>query len=150
MGPYIHQYLYLYLKDDFVFMANDAPRPILITIIAIIQFLIGLAAVFAGIVLLAGILTVSDIPEMAQMGAIGGAGMLIVGLIYLVIAGGFWNGWKIMWYIGVIVHTISILLSIYTVATGAGIMSYAISIIISLVILLYLFTRGVREFFGVA
>ena len=131
-------------------MANDAPRPILISIVAILQFLAGLLFVFAGIVMLGGMITVADTPELAQLGALGGAGMLILGLVYLVIAGGFWNGWKIMWYIGVIVHTLSIIIYVYYVATGAGIMTYAVSIIISLLILLYLFTRGVREFFGVA
>ena len=131
-------------------MANDAPRPILISIVAILQFLAGLLFVFAGIVMLGGMITIADAPELAQLGALGGAGMLILGLVYLVIAGGFWNGWKIMWYIGVIVHTLSIIIYVYYVATGAGIMTYAVSIIISLLILLYLFTRGVREFFGVA
>jgi len=130
-------------------MASNAPRPILITILAILEFLGGLLFLIAGIVIVAGVITTADVPELAELGSIGGIGFIIVGLIALIIAGGFWNGWSIMWYLGVIFNAISAAFIVYTMFTGGGIVAGIIPLIIELVILFYLFRPGVKEFFGI-
>ena len=131
-----------------MFMARDAPRPILITIIAILEFLIGLFLLIGGILLIAGVVSAGDIdPELADLGNVASIAMIVIGLINLVIAGGFWNGWSIMWYIGLIVNGIGLIVAIYgLITTGIG---SAIPLVIYAVILFYLFRPGVKDFFGI-
>ncbi len=132
-----------------MFMARDAPRPILITIIAILEFLAGIAALLFGILLLVGVIASGDLPpEAADLGNVGSVALIIIGLIYLVIAGGFWNGWSIMWYIGVIVNGIGTAFIIYSMVT-VDVVSGIIPLVIELVILFYLFRPGVKAFFGI-
>ncbi len=129
-------------------MARDVSRPILITIIAILEFLIGLFLLIGGILLIAGVVSAGDIdPELADLGNVASIAMIVIGLINLVIAGGFWNGWSIMWYIGLIVNGIGLIAAIYgLITTGIG---SAIPLVIYAVILFYLFRPGVKDFFGI-
>ncbi|MBE6523239.1 MAG: hypothetical protein E7Z62_09000 [Thermoplasmata archaeon] len=129
-------------------MARDVSRPILITIIAILEFLLGLLLLVGGILLIAGVVSAGDIdPEFADLGNAASIAMIVVGLINIVIAGGFWNGWSIMWYIGLIVNGIGLIVAIYgLITTGIG---SAIPLVIYAVILFYLFRPGVKEFFGI-
>jgi hypothetical protein len=125
----------------------------LIAILAILEFIVGLVLVLGGALLLTGVLSVSELePELQNLGSAGGVALIVVGIIYLIIAGGFWNGWKIMWYIGLIVTVISIILEIAGLITGgfSGItIGVIVPLIIDLLILFYLSRPGVREFFGV-
>jgi uncharacterized membrane protein (DUF2068 family) len=120
----------------------------LITIIAILEFLLGLLLLVGGILLIAGVVSAGDIdPEFADLGNAASIAMIVVGLINIVIAGGFWNGWSIMWYIGLIVNGIGLIVAIYgLITTGIG---SAIPLVIYAVILFYLFRPGVKEFFGI-
>jgi len=129
-------------------MARDVSRPILITIIAILEFLLGLLLLVGGILLIAGVVSAGDIdPEFADLGNAASIAMIVVGLINLIIAGGFWNGWSIMWYIGLIVNGIGLIVAIYgLITTGIG---SAIPLVIYAVILFYLFRPGVKDFFGI-
>ena len=129
-------------------MARDVSRPILITIIAILEFLLGLLLLVGGILLIAGVVSAGDIdPEFADLGNAASIAMIVVGLINIVIAGGFWNGWSVMWYIGLIVNGIGLIVAIYgLITTGIG---SAIPLVIYAVILFYLFRPGVKDFFGI-
>lgn len=129
-------------------MARDAPRPILITIIAILEFVIGLLILVGGVLLIAGVISAGDIdPEFADLGNAASIAMIVIGLLNIIIAGGFWNGWSIMWYIGVIVNGIGLIVAIYgLITTGIG---SAIPLVIYAVILFYLFRPGVKDFFGI-
>ena len=126
----------------------DASRPILITIVAILEFLAGLLLVIGGILLFAGVISSGDLdPELADLGNAGAIVMIIFGIINIIIAGGFWNGWTIMWYIGLIVNAIGAAFAIYgIITTGIG---SVIPLIIYAVIIFYLFRPKVKEFFGV-
>jgi lysylphosphatidylglycerol synthetase-like protein (DUF2156 family) len=129
-------------------MESDKKRPILITIIAVLTFLGGLLALIAGIVLAAGIVSTSDLdPDIANLGTALWAALIVLGLIYIILAGGFWNGWKVMWYLGVIFSGIGLIFGIasFFFGTFVGI----IPIIIDILILYYLFRPGVKEFFGI-
>ena len=127
----------------------DASRPILITIVAILEFLAGLLLVLGGILLFAGVISSGDLdPELADLGNAGAIVMIIFGIVNLIIAGGFWNGWAIMWYIGLIVNAIGAAFAIYTIVTTGEIGS-VIPLIIYAVIIFYLFRPKVKEFFGI-
>lgn len=135
-------------------MANNAPRPIIISIIAILEFIGGIFLVLAGIASIVGFSFISELPpEIASFGmTMLGGGALIAGIICLIIAGGFWNGWSIMWYIGVIVSVIEIILliaSIFTGGMGDLVFAVIIPVVVNLIILFYLFRPGVKEFFGI-
>ncbi len=129
-------------------MARDAPRPILITIIAILEFVIGLLILVGGVLLIAGVISAGDVdPEFADLGNAASIAMIVIGLLNIIIAGGFWNGWSIMWYIGLIVNGIGLIVAIYgLITTGIG---SAIPLVIYAVILFYLFRPGVKDFFGI-
>jgi hypothetical protein len=129
-------------------MARDAPRPILITIIAILEFVIGLLILVGGVLLIAGVISAGDVdPEFADLGNAASIVMIVIGLLNIIIAGGFWNGWSIMWYIGLIVNGIGLIVAIYgLITTGIG---SAIPLVIYAVILFYLFRPGVKDFFGI-
>lgn len=129
-------------------MARDVSRPILITIIAILEFLIGLLILVGGVLLIAGVISAGDVdPEFADLGNAASIAMIVIGLLNIIIAGGFWNGWSIMWYIGLIVNGIGLIVAIYgLITTGIG---SAIPLVIYAVILFYLFRPGVKDFFGI-
>ena len=131
-------------------MANGKPRPILISIIANLELIAGILAVLAGIALMVGLVATGD-ADLGALGAYGGVVLIIAGIIALIIAGGFWNGWKIMWYLGMIFSILYIIFAIYGMITAgfAGIgLSAIIPIIINLIIIFYLTRTKVKEFFG--
>ncbi|MBR4684995.1 hypothetical protein PED39_04985 [Methanomassiliicoccales archaeon LGM-RCC1] len=129
-------------------MSSDKNRPVVISIVAILNFLIGLFFLAGGIVMALGIIDISaHVPEMAEYAALGGGIVILIGIIYLVIAGGMWNGWKIMWYIGVIVNGLSLIMGIATIFVGSFV--GIIPLVIDAIILYYLFRPGVKEFFGI-
>ena len=76
-----------------------------------------------------------------------GGAVLIVGIITLVIAGGFWNGWRIMWYLGVIFTALNIIMCVVSLFMGG--FNMIIMLIIALIIMYYLFRPNVKEFFGI-
>ena len=115
----------------------------LITIIAILYFVAGLLAVLGGILLMVGGAAVGQL----VLGGMTGGVSLVVGLIYLVIAGGFWNGWKAIWYLAVIFGFIVIILCVVGLLTTGGVS--LIGLIIQALLLYYMFKPNVKEFFGI-
>ena len=131
-------------------MAEEKDRPLFVTIVAILYFIGALILIIGGILIALGTIAASAVsaePIMGLTGAAMGAVCVVMGIIYLIIAGGLWNGWKIMWSLGVIFSALSALLGIVTIlASGfAGI----VGILINLLILFYLFRSNVKEFFGI-
>ena len=130
-------------------MARDASRPIFISILAILYFLGGLLFFFIGIVDIAGFVDIAkEFPEYADLaGAIGIVG-IVFGVISLIIAGGFWNGWTIMWYLGIIYNGIGLILSILGFIATIGIGTF-IPLAVYALLLFYMFRPGVKDFFGI-
>lgn len=129
-------------------MAKEASRPILISLIAILYFLSGLLLLAVGVMLAIGaaVIDLSDL-DLGLTGMVGGAIFAVIGLIVLVIAGGLWNGWRIMWYLGMIFSVVVILASIIALLTTGG---FSIgTLVINLIIVFYLTRDGVKEFFGI-
>ncbi len=129
-------------------MAKEASRPILISLIAILYFLSGLLLLAAGVMIAIGaaVIDLSDL-DLGLTGMVGGAIFAVIGIIALIIAGGLWNGWRIMWYLGMIFSVVAILASIVALLTTGG---FSIgTLVINLIIVFYLTRDGVKEFFGI-
>lgn len=122
---------------------NDNPRPLLVTLIAVIYLLMALVFLAAAALSLGGIEFEIDMSE--ELLSLFGGSSLILGLFLLVISIGFFRGWSIFWYLGVIVTVISLLLSAATILSGS--MGSIIPTLVLLIVLLYLFKRNVKDFF---
>lgn len=122
---------------------NDNPRPLLVTLIAVVYLLVALVFLAAAALSLGGIELEMDMSE--ELLSLFGGSSLILGLFLLVISIGFFRGWSIFWYLGVIVTVISLLLSAATILSGS--MGSIIPTLVLLIILLYLFKRNVKDFF---
>lgn len=122
---------------------NDNPRPLLVTLIAVIYLLMALVFLAAAALSLGGIELEIDMSE--ELLSLFGGSSLILGLFLLVISIGFFRGWSIFWYLGVIATVISLLLSAATILSGS--MGSIIPTLVLLIVLLYLFKRNVKDFF---
>ena len=122
---------------------NDNPRPLLVTLIAVIYLLMALVFLAAAALSLGGIELEIDMSK--ELLSLFGGSSLILGLFLLVISIGFFRGWSIFWYLGVIVTVISLLLSAATILSGS--MGSIIPTLVLLIVLLYLFKRNVKDFF---
>ena len=148
------------------------PRPIGVTIIAIlniiggiIMLLIGLGLAAAGAILpfvpqsefqqqqqnlTAGDIDLSQVPPSLVGGgvlAIGGI-LIAIGILSFVFAYGLLKGRRWAWILTVILSIISIVLAAITIAAGS--IPSIISIIISGIILYYLYRPHVKAYFGKA
>lgn len=110
-------------------------RPTGVTILAILEFLGGISALFGG----AGIFVLGTLLEPIIM--IIGVILLIMGIINFIIGWGLWTlkGWA--WLLALIFGIINIILGIYPTINW-------ISIIINLIIVLYLWQPDVKAAFG--
>lgn len=122
---------------------NDNPRPLLVTLIAVVYLLVALVFLAAAALSLGGIELEMDMSE--ELLSLFGGSSLILGLFMLVVSIGFFRGWSIFWYLGVIVTFISLLLSAATVLSGS--MGSIIPTLVLLIVLLYIFKRNVKDFF---
>jgi uncharacterized membrane protein (DUF2068 family) len=73
---------------------------------------------------------------------------LLQGVLALAFAYGAWtlNPWA--WTLGIVAFGISLALSVLNIVSGGDISSQAVSIVIGIVILYYLFTPAVKQAFG--
>ncbi len=132
---------------------NPYDRPLIVTIIGVLYALGAIVLIIAGAALIVGGDALIDelIKQDASLDALQGLGLglgaayLILGLFYGVISYGFFKGWSIMWYLGVIFTVIGALFSIATIVLGGFAM--IITLIVELIILLYLFKPNVKLFF---
>lgn len=124
-----------------------ADRPLLVTIIATLNLLIALLLILAGAALLAGVSF-----EMVDLDAdlkwlldMGGYAVIVAGLITLIISVGFFRGWSLWWYLGVIFGILAVIIDIVTIVFGGY--PLLIVLIIHVIILWYLFKDNVKAFF---
>ena len=103
---------------------GNNPRPLLITLIAILNIILGLGAILVGGLTFTGMTVLGGL----QVGAMTGGVSVIIGLIYILIGIGFLSGWSIMWYLGVIFEVLGIILNVLTLFVGN--LSAIISILI--------------------
>jgi hypothetical protein len=144
-------------------------RPTGVTIIAVLNIIGGIFGVIGGLGLIAVGAILPGLPssvleEMEQSAGAGlgmqglapeliggfilamGAVVLAIGIASFIVAYGLWKGLGWAWMVTVVLSIISIVLNAVSIATGnfPGI----VSIIISGVILYYMFRPHVKEYFG--
>jgi hypothetical protein len=124
-------------------------RPTGITVLAILAAIGGVFALLGGLALigLGGLASASGVGGFA---VIIGLLLLVLGVLQLVLAYGFWGLKPWAWTLGVGLQVASVVLSLlqFLNNTGGGITSLIISIVISGVILYYLFQPHVKAAFG--
>ncbi len=122
-------------------------RPIGVTILAILSILAGILFLIVGPLALLASAVVGLTPEELQMLQAIGAFTLVLGVIYLVSAVGLLRLTVWGWWLAIVVNFISIISSIVQgVIDPAAFLGLAIGLVLSLIILGYLFV--VRGEFG--
>lgn len=132
---------------------NPYDRPLIVTIIGVLYALGAIVLIIAGVAFMVGGEAMIDelIKQDASLDVLKGLGLglgatyLILGIFYGVISYGFFKGWSIMWYLGVIFTIIGALFSIAAIVLGGFAM--IITLVVELIILLYLFKPNVKLFF---
>lgn len=114
-----------------------APRPLGVTIVGILYFLLGLWWLFTAFV--AGFSEADSLP------------WIVLGIVYVVLALGMFGGWNWVWYLGVLLALISIGAALWgwyeADFTMDALWAAIVAMIIPLIILWYLFRRNVKAFF---
>jgi len=117
-----------------------AERPIGITIISMLGFLGAALLIIAGIGLLAlGSFMAELLGPLSALGSIAGAVVLVIGIVQGVLSYGLWKLKKWALYIEMIFLVLGILSSLMTIM--ASMITSVIQIIISALILYYLYTK---------
>jgi hypothetical protein len=143
----------------------ERPRPIGITIVGFLYFIIGILELFVGIgmILLAGLSKgdiLNNVGQNAQdwlkndttiVLAIGLV-ILIVAIVDLALGYGCFKGWGWVWTSGMVFAFISLVLSLFSAWSRGFTLSDTVSglvgAIIPIIIILYLNTKKVRVWFG--
>jgi hypothetical protein len=125
-----------------------AKRPILITILAILVVLAGLAAISTSL----QVFLASDGGEWAPLSLFG----ILLGLIYFLLGWGVLKGWGWVWWAIVTVSVLQILNVLYNTFTGDEITDWTTTIIdilvaitIPIIILLYMNSSKVKNWFKI-
>jgi hypothetical protein len=125
------------------------PRPLGVSILAVLQVVGGLGDVFIGILLL--FLGLPGGGLAADASLLLGILALSLGILSFILAFGLWTGKGWAWTLGVIGATIGLILGVLGILV-IGIqplsLTYLIPIVLYALILAYLNTNGVRAFFG--
>jgi len=109
----------------------DSERPILITAIGIITFIIGAISIATG----AWECIRSDSFAV-------GIADVVLGVVALIVAYGFFQGWSWIWYLGLVMYVLIAMLFLITII-GIPVT------IVCIVILFYMGRPNVKRFFGI-
>ena len=128
-----------------------ATRPLGITILAVLSAIGGVLSILAGIALvgLGGFAAASTgAAALFGLGAVFGLIALVTGIANLAFAYGAWTLKPWAWPLGVALSVVSIVLSVLTIVGGGDITGQILPIVISAIILYYLFQANVKALFG--
>ena len=112
-------------------METSKHRPLGVTIIAILNLIVGIIGIAVGIPLL-----------IVGVGIV----LIVIGIASIVMAYGLWKGKGWAWIITLILSGIGILFSVGSIAARQP--GAIVNLIISAVIIYYLYRPSVKEFFG--
>lgn len=132
-------------------MQPKQSRPTGVTILAILSILSGLALLFAGGVALAASATfASQLGIASGIAAAIGAVLLVLGIIYLAVAGGFLSGKGWSWTLALVAYIVGIILTLVQIALApsANLAGNIVGLIFAIVIIYYLTRPNVKAFFG--
>jgi hypothetical protein len=128
-------------------------RPTGVTILAILAFIRGvLLILFGGLgALLGGVFAGFLSPALGGLTVVWGLILLVLGAAFVYIGWGFWRLVPAVWRFGIFVAAADILVSILIALIGGGGINSGtiIGIVISLAIIYYLLTPGVKAAFGI-
>jgi hypothetical protein len=125
-------------------MAAREKRPLLISVFAILIFGVGILCLMAGTMFAMGKLD----DYLGELGMTKEAAALLligIGTAEVAMAGGFWDGWKLAWYIGVVV-LIALIVTDIIAATQTSTL-FLVTVPLEVLILLYLFKPDVKAYF---
>lgn len=148
-------------------MDEDIRRPLLITIMGVLYVLVAFLLILGGISMFA--VSSANLSDLISGEALNqmleilsklnmswnnfantvGIMFTVFGAIYLIAAIGFFRGWKLMWYLGVIVNILALIVNVYSL-TQVFTSTAVVSLIITALLLLYLTSGGVRRYFRVS
>ncbi|OPX62144.1 MAG: hypothetical protein A4E29_00665 [Methanomassiliicoccales archaeon PtaB.Bin134] len=117
-------------------------RPLGVTIIGVLLLLAGLVAILSG-VLIGSLGDLSDIELAVELVA------LVIGLIYIIAAFGFFKGWSWVWLVTMVILVLGIIIDIASWAIHGmdDIVGLLVDLIIPVIILLYMNSQNVKAFF---
>ncbi|MHC1708903.1 MAG: hypothetical protein AB9819_00635 [Methanomassiliicoccales archaeon] len=119
-------------------------RPLGVTIIGVLLFLFGLFMILGGI-------TIGALADLEGLDLAIEMVALVMGVIYILAAFGFFKGWGFVWLLTMIVVIIGIIWNILSWVLGGlemnEIGSLAIGLIIPIIIVLYMNSSNVKAFF---
>jgi lysylphosphatidylglycerol synthetase-like protein (DUF2156 family) len=117
-------------------------RPLGVTIIGVLLLLAGLVAILSG-VLIGSLGDLSDIELAVELVA------LVIGLIYIIAAFGFFKGWSWVWLVTMVILVLGIIIDIasWVIHGMDDIVGLLIDLIIPVIILLYMNSQNVKAFF---
>ena len=126
-------------------------RPMGITILAVLSAIGGVLGILGGIALVGlGGLAAASTGTAAYfgLGAVWGVILLATAIASLAFAYGAWTLQPWAWPLGVALQVISLVLAALTVVSGGDIGSQIIGVVISAIILYYLFQPNIKAAFG--
>lgn len=130
--------------SEFIVMNNQVrrDRPLGVTIIGVLLLLAGLVAILSG-VLIGSLADLSDIELAVELVA------LVIGLIYIIAAFGFFKGWSWVWLVTMVILVLGIIIDIasWVIQGMDDIVGLLIDLIIPVIILLYMNSQNVKAFF---
>lgn len=131
--------------------APAAARPMGITILAVLSAIGGVLGLLGSLAIIGiGGLAAASTGSAAffGLGAIWGLLILALAIASLVFAYGAWTLKPWAWSLGVALQVISLVLAALTVVSGGDISSQIIGVVISAIILYYLFQPNIKAAFG--
>jgi len=134
----------------FFAMMQKPPRPIGITLLAIVQILIGVLGLLASLAIIGVAALFSTLPQVGSListvGIVIGGVFLFFSLIWLATGVGFLHGRGWAWTLGMIFTVLSILGAAYVAFTGLYQAGYAL--VFWIIMVIYLTRSHVKVFFG--
>lgn len=119
-------------------------RPLGVTIIGVLLLLAGILAIIGG-------LTLGAITDLEGLDLAIEVVSLVIGLVYIIVAFGFFKGWGFVWLLTMIVVVFGIIWSILSWVIGGlemdKLVELAIDLIVPIIILLYMNSQNVKTFF---
>lgn len=138
-------------------MADEAKRPLGVTIVGILYLMAGLLVFLVGLATLGigAFDNPADFPGWSQGAILAAGGVLtVIGLINLLIAAGCFKGWGWVWTLALIFALIDIVIAIFNTwrqgFSSQSILGMLIGLIIPLIIIWYLTKQNVKVWFGKA
>jgi len=123
-------------------------RPTGVTILAVLEFLIGFFSLLGGLVAVAGAAFVGlvGVAALAVVALALGVFLVIIGIFSLLIGYGLWTGKSWAWTVGVIFSILGIIGGIISLATGNT--GSIVGLILQVLIIYYLTRPYVKTYFG--